>query len=265
MAYPLAFTAFPWEDLPAEGTPLDKKDLQEAEERLAKFTVEFEVHWRKPVEKIGELYSPPNVEKGDTAFVEELKEVYYYTGAEWDPIQVALRYWKAPVAKEANLPTSGNAIGDVRLDLETKQFYICYHESGSVVEQWKLFTPTLSLHTHTTETLTWSVAEELMATPEIIPGGFRRLASEEEQKLYEIEFELAKGEAELELKISGTAVEFTGAITIIEVKTAAEALKVKTPFVFSAKDKIELVVHSVSEEPTGLAFSAFVEHITKAV
>ena len=51
MAYPLVFTAFDWEDLPSEGTPVDKEDLQEAENRLAKYAREYEIHWRSPVKR----------------------------------------------------------------------------------------------------------------------------------------------------------------------------------------------------------------------
>jgi hypothetical protein len=263
MAYPLTFTAFDWEDLPSEGTPLDKEDLQEVEHRLAKFATEFEIHWRAPVKKVSELYKAPNVEKGDVAFVEEIKEIWYYTGTEWAAVIDALRFWKEPVGKAAELPVTGNAIGDVRVDIETEQIYICFNTTGTVAEQWKIFTPTS--HAHTMETLTWSVAEALVTEPEVIPGGFRRLATSETQTLTEVEFELAKGKAELELKINGTAVKFEGGSTKVKVKTAAEALPLETPHVFAAKDKIELIVHSVSEEPEGLAFSAFVEHVAKAV
>ena len=195
------------------------------------------------------------------ALVEETRELYFYTGTEWDPL--AIPHWKGPVANEAELPTLGNIIGDVRVDLETYQFYICYATSGSIAEQWKLFVPTL--HAHTIETLTWSVAEALTTEPESIPGGFRRLAAEETQKLYEVEFELRKGKAELELKVNGAAVKFEGGSTKVKVKEAAEHLKLETSYAFAAKDKIELVVFSISEEPEGLAFSAFVEHIAKAV
>lgn len=269
MAYPLAFTAFDWEDLPSEGTPLDKEDLQEAERRLAKYAAEFELHWRAPVKTFGiltALYKAPEVLAGDVAFVEELHELYFYTGTEWKPMQVVLRFWKEPVAEEAALPVSANVIGDVRLDLATFQFYICFATTGSVAEQWKRF-ETPAKHVHTTETLTWSVAEALTTEPEEVPGGFRRLAeaSEETQTLYEIEFELRKGKAELELRVNGTAVKFEGGSTKVKVTTAAEALKLETPHVFAAKDEIELIVHSVEEEPEGLALSAFVEHIAKAV
>src|SRR5271166_6392494 len=192
MSYPLEFTVFDWADLPSEETPLDKEDLQEAERRLAKFAAEFEIHWRAPVKNVGALYKAPNVEKGDLVFVEELKEVYYYAGAEWEPIQAEMRYWKTPVSEEATLPTAGNVIGDVRVDLATDQFYICYNTTGTIVEQWKLFTVT-PLHTHTVETLTWSVAEALTTEPELIPGGFRRLATEEVQELFEVEALLHKG------------------------------------------------------------------------
>ncbi len=269
MAYPLAFTAFDWEDSPSEGSPLDKENLQEAEKRLAKYATEYEIHWRAPVNTFGiltALYKAPNVQAGDVALVEELKELYFYTGAEWKPMRVALRFWKEPVAEEAALPVTANVVGDVRLDLERSQFYICVATVGSVAEQWKRF-ETPAKHVHTTETLTWSVAEKLTTEPEEVPGGFRRLAaaSEETQTLYEIEFELRKGKAELELKVNGTAVKFEGGSTKIKVKEAAEALKLETPFVFAAKDEIELIVASVEETPEGLALSAFVEHIAKAV
>lgn len=263
MSYPKEFTPFDWEDLPAESTPLDKEDLQETERRLAKFAAEFEIHWRKPVTKVSELYKSPNVEAGDVAFVSEIHELWYYNGTEWKPMVDALRFWKEPVAKASELPVTGNTIGDVRLDLETEQFYVCFNTTGTVVEQWKIFAPTA--HVHTIETLTWSVAEALTTEPEVVPGGFRRLGTEETQKLTEVEFELRKGTAELELKINGTAVKFEGGSTKAKVKEAAEALPLETPHTFASKDKIELVVHSVSEEPEGLAFSAFVEHIAKAV
>src|SRR5208282_5175394 len=251
MAYPLTFIAFDWADLPSEETPLDKEGLQEAERRLAKFAAEFEIHWRKPVTKVGELYKAPEVEKGDVALVEEVHEVWYYTGTEWSPILDALRFWKEPVAKEAALPVVNNVVGDIRLDIETFQLYICFNTTGTVVEQWKLFKPTV--HTHIMETLTWSVAEALTTEPELIPGGFRRLATEEVQELFEVESLLRKGKAELEIKINGTAVKFEGGSTKLKVGEAATPLALEERHVLSSKDKIELFVHSVEEEPEGLS------------
>lgn len=264
MAYPLAFTAFTWEDLPAEGTPLDKEDLQEAERRLAEFATEYEIHWRSPVKKESEL---PKVEviKGDVFLVEETKELVVWTGAEY--VKLAVPYWQAPVTEEAKLPTENNTIGDVRLDLATNQFFICYATVGTIEEQWKEFVSTdTSKHVHTIETLTWSVAEEVTPTPEIVPGGFRRVAaaSEETAHLYEVEASLLKGEAEFELLVEGTPVKHGGS-SVFKVTTEAKAFVIETPPSLVAKDKLELVVVSVAEEPSGLAFSAFVEHIAKAI
>jgi hypothetical protein len=81
MAYPITFTPFPWENLPAEGTPLDKEKFQAAEKALAKFVEEFELHWRAPVKKFSEL--PKEVKAGDVCLVEEQKILYAYSGTEW--------------------------------------------------------------------------------------------------------------------------------------------------------------------------------------
>ena len=138
MAYPLAFTAFDWEDLPSEGTPVDKEDLQEAERRLAKFAAEYEIHWRHPVKKESEL---PKVEvlAGDIFLVEEDRELVMWNGAEYVKLNVFVPFWKPPVAKASELPVVSNAVGDVRLVTETEQFYICIATTGTVVEQWKVF------------------------------------------------------------------------------------------------------------------------------
>jgi hypothetical protein len=263
MAYPLTFTLFPWQDSPSTSTPYDKESAQSLEKRLSEFTEKYEVHWRKPVNKSVNLYKAPNVEKGDVAFAEEQKELYYYTGAEWKTMAAFIPFWKSVVKKETELPTAGNTIGDIRLTTETpkEQFFICYKTSGgAVAEQWKEYTPT-PRHAHSTETLTWSVAGELAEGA--IPGGFRRLATEETATLYEIEFELTKGEAELELKVGGTAVTFTGATKKIKVKEAAEALAVETPLALTSKAKIELIVSTVTSTPEGLALSAFAAHISQ--
>jgi len=220
-------------------------------------------HWLSPVEKASGLPGSSN-EAGDVRLVKETDQLYIWSGSEWEIFEPAAYHWLAPVTEYSKLPTTGNKIGYVRLDEETNQFYICVKESGTRGEQWNEFVPAAK-HTHTIETLTWSVAEKLTASPEFIPGGFRRLATEETQKLYEVEFALTKGKAELELQINGTAVKFTGGSTKVKVKEAAEALALETPYTFSAKDKITLVVHSVTSEPEGLAFSAFVEHTAKAV
>lgn len=138
MAYPATFTPFPWEDLPSENTPFDKEKAQEAENRLAKFTEEYEVHWRFPVKKESEL-PKINVLKGDIFLVEETTELVVYNGAEFVKIKIFVPYWKPPVTKESELPVGGNTIGDVRLVTETEQFFICVKTTGTVGEQWKEF------------------------------------------------------------------------------------------------------------------------------
>src|SRR5512146_829996 len=133
MAYPLTFTPFNWEDLPSENTPFDKELAQEAERRLAKFTEEYEVHWRFPVKKESEL-PKVNVVKGDIFLVEETSELVVYNGAEYIKLKSFVPFWKPPVTKVAELP-----VGGVRLVTEIEQFYICIGTTGTVEEQWKLF------------------------------------------------------------------------------------------------------------------------------
>lgn len=138
MAYPLTFTAFPWEDLPSENTPFDKELAQEAEKRLAKFTEDYEVHWRFPVKKESEL---PKVEviKGDIFLVEETRELVLYNGTEYVKLNFFVAFWRPPVTKESELPTGGNTIGDVRLVKELAQFFVCISTSGSIAEQWEIY------------------------------------------------------------------------------------------------------------------------------
>lgn len=138
MAYPPIFTPFDWEDLPSENTPFDKEVAQEAERRLAKFTEEYEVHWRFPVKKESEL-PKVSVAKGDIFLVEETSELVLYNGSEYIKLKAFVPFWKPPVTKESELPVGGNAIGDVRLVTETEQFYICISTTGTIEEQWKVF------------------------------------------------------------------------------------------------------------------------------
>jgi hypothetical protein len=138
MAYPLTFTPFNWEDLPSENTPFDKELAQEAERRLAKFTEEYEVHWRFPVKKESEL-PKVNVTKGDIFLVEETSELVIYNGSEYTKLKSFVPFWKPPVTKVSELPVGSNTVGDVRLVTEVEQFYICIGTTGTIEEQWKVF------------------------------------------------------------------------------------------------------------------------------
>jgi hypothetical protein len=315
MAYPAIFTPFNWEDLPSENTPFDKEDAQEAEKRLAKFTEEYEVHWRFPVKKESELPKVA-VAKGDIFLVEETKELVLYNGAEYVKLNVFVPFWKAPVAKESELPVSGNTVGDVRLVTETDQFYICIKTSGTVEEQWKVFEvaphhwmppvakeanlPTVGNvkgdvrlveelkqfyicikttgsigeqwspfgHVHVMESPTWAVAEKVVSG--IIPGPFRKLATEETQTLIGIEVELAKGKGanEIEYNIErydaeGTK-EWKPIPSLEKLKIKKEEVKAVTVSVaLHTKDRLRLNILSISAEPEGLALSAFIEHVAK--
>lgn len=320
MAYPLVFTAFDWEDLPSEGTPVDKEDLQEAENRLAKYTREYEIHWRHPVKKESEL---PKVEviAGDIFLVEETKELVVYNGAEYVKLNVFVPFWKQPVAKASELPVASNAIGDVRLVTETEQFYICIATVGTVEEQWKEFEiaphhwmppvtkhselPTVGnvlgdvrlvteihqfytciatvgtleeqwgqyvplVHAHTMETPTWVIAEKVTAG--IVPGPFRKLATEETQTLLGIEAELGKGKGANTIEYSVERWDAEGTKEWAPVP-GLEKLKLKKEEVASkavsialhTKDRLRLNIESVSAEPEGLALTAFVEHVAKIV
>jgi len=266
MAYPPAFTAYSWEDLPSENTPVDKHELNEAEKRLAKFAEEFQgVNWRPPVKKESELnslYKPKggNVKVGDVAFVYELEEIFVYgVSEEWKPISAEARHWKAPVKKESELPVASNVLGDVRLVEELGQLFYCIATVGTVSEQWKA----VANHVHTIESHTWVVAGEV--TEGTIPGPFVRLAANETQTLTEIEFDLIKGKAEVEVEINGSAVKFEGGSTKVKIKEAVEALKLETPHTLSSKDRFTLVITSVTSTPEGLTLSAFVEHVVKVV
>jgi len=151
MAYPPAFTAYGWEDLPSENTPVDKAELNEAEKRLAKFAEEFQgVNWRPPVKKESELnslYKPKagNVQVGDVAYVSEANEIFGYGASEeWKPLTVVAPHWRPPVTKATELPTAGNVLGDVRFVTETSQFWYCYKTTGGAyTEQWKEFEQTV--------------------------------------------------------------------------------------------------------------------------
>lgn len=138
MTYPIEFTPFNWEDLPSENTPFDKENAQTAEKRLAKFTVEYEVHWRYPVKKESEL-PKVNVAKGDIFLVEETRELLLYDGVEYVKLNTFVPYWKPPVTKASELPIVHNVVGDVRLVLETSQLYICVSTTGTISEQWHIY------------------------------------------------------------------------------------------------------------------------------
>lgn len=318
MAYPAKFTAFPWEDLPSENTPFDKEKAQEAEKRLAKFTEEYEVHWRFPVKKESEL---PKVEvtKGDIFLVEELKELLLYNGAEYVKLNTFVPFWKSPVTKESELPVGGNVIGDVRLVKETAQLYICIATVGTVGEQWKIFEvaphhwmppvkkeaelPTVGnvlgdvrlveelasfficikttgtiaeqwkarSHVHMMETPTWVVAEKVAAG--IIPGPFRKLATEETQTLLGIEVELGKGKGANEIEYNverydaeGTK-EWKPIPSLEKLKLKKEEVKSVSGLevILHTKDRLRLNILSTTSEPEGLALSAFVQHVAKVV
>jgi hypothetical protein len=322
MAYPAIFTPFNWEDLPSENTPFDKENAQEIEKRLAKFAEEYEIHWRKPVSKIGELGSiytikGPNVAIGDVVLVVETRELWIYSkleeweslvtitpfwkspfakaselpvsgntigdvrlvkeigqlyiciattgtvGEQWKEFEVAAHHWLAPVAKETNLPTTGNVVGDVRLVEELKEFFICIATSGSIAEQWSSFG-----HTHIMETPTWVVAEKVSSG--IIPGPFRKLATNETQTLVGIEIELGKGKGANEIEYSlerydaeGTK-EWKAIPSLEKLKLKKEEVKAVTVSVaLHTKDRLRLNILTISSEPEGLALSAFIEHVAK--
>src|ERR1035441_7111365 len=122
MAYPATFTPFNWADLPSESTAFDKENAQEAEERLAKFTREYEVHWIAPVKKLSELLAikEPNALAGDIRLVEETKRLYGWNTVtrEWQP----LSNWQEPVATKAELEAlTDHEVGDARFVEETRE------------------------------------------------------------------------------------------------------------------------------------------------
>jgi len=317
MAYPVTFTPFNWEDLPSENTPFDKELAQEAEKRLAKFTEEYEVHWRAPVKKESELPKVA-VAKGDIFLVEETKEFVIYNGTEyvkpnfpipfwkspftkaselpvggntigdtrlvketeqfyicvattgtvgeqWHIYEPAPHHWLAPVTKEAELPTTGNVVGDVRLVEELKGFFICFATTGTVSEQWESF-----IHAHTIETLTWVVAEKVSSG--VIPGPFRKLATNETQTLLSLEAELGKGKGsnEIEFSIEHWNDETTKAWEPIagleKLKLKKEEVKAYNPsssVVLHTADRLRLNILATTAEVEGLALSAFIEHVAK--
>lgn len=313
MAYPLTFTPFNWEDLPSENTPFDKELAQEAERRLAKFTEEYEVHWRFPVKKESEL-PKVNVAKGDIFLVEETSELVVYNGSEYIKLKSFVPFWKPPVTKVAELPVGGNTVGDVRLVTETEQFYICIATTGTVEEQWKVFKvaehhwlapvakeaelPTIGNvvgdvrfveelreffmciattgtiveqwspfgHSHTMETPTWIVAERV--APGIIPGPFRHLATSETQTLIGIEAELGKGKGGNEIEYNLERYDAEGSKewkpipSLEKLKLKKEEVKAVTGLsvALHTKDRLRLNILTLAAEPEGLALSAFVEH-----
>lgn len=315
MAYPLTFTPFNWEDLPSENTPFDKELAQESERRLAKFTEEYEVHWRFPVKKESEL-PKVDVTKGDIFLVEEFSELVVYNGSEYIKLKSFVPFWKPPVTKESELPVGGNTVGDVRLVTETAQFYICIATTGTVGEQWKVFevaahhwlspvakeaelpttgnvvgdvrlveelkefficiatTGTIGEQwgsfgrVHTMETPTWVVAEKLASG--VIPGPFRKLATSETQTLIGIETELGKGKGSNEIEFNLERYDAEGSKewapipSIEKLKLKKEEVKAVTVSVaLHTKDRLRLNILAVTAEPEGLALSAFVEHVPK--
>lgn len=266
MAYPATFTEFLWEDLPSENTPFDKERAQEAEKRLAKFTEEYEVHWRFPVKKESELPKVA-VAKGDIFLVEETQELVIYNGTEYVKPNVFVPFWKAPVKKESELPIGGNTLGDVRLVTELGQFFFCIKTTGTIGEQWS---PANRGHTHTIESPSWVVAEKIVAG--IIPGPFRKLAAEETQTLIGIEVELAKGKGSNKIEYNverydaeGTK-EWKPIPSLEKLKLSKEEVKaVAVSVALHSQDRLRLNILSIVAEPEGLALTAFIEHIAKVV
>lgn len=118
MSYPLAFTAFDWEDSPSEGTPVDKEDLQFGETRLALFVTEYEHYWRHPFKTKAalEALKSPETAAGDVALVEEAHELYEYTGTEWVPINVTLGTGQVTEAKIAANAVTNSKVKEKSLE-----------------------------------------------------------------------------------------------------------------------------------------------------
>jgi hypothetical protein len=259
MAYPVTFTAFNWEDLPAESTAFDKENAQEAEKWLAKFTEEYEVHWIAPVKKLSELLAikEPNALEGDVRLVEETKRLYGWNAAakEWQP----LSYWQSPVATKAALEAlTDHEVGDARFVEETREVFI--YLSGA----WKPLVTPIG-HVHTIETPTWVVAEKVTLSPPLL-GPFIHLATNETKELIEVEAVLTKGTVTVELKIGGTLVKFETESTKLKLTTVIKAFKVETkPLVLGNKERVELIVSAEGGTPEGLALTAVVESVAKVV
>ncbi len=265
---PIKFTFFPWQDLPNQSTPFDKESARELEERLVKFTEEFENHFTGPVKKESELpteLAKPAPVLGDIKYVEELNQLFaYHGGSEWKPLAVTVPHWKAPVAKEANLPTASNEVGDIRLVREpTFVLYVCKATVGTIEEQWEPLPPRGKVEIITP--LTWAIAEKVEAKPEKIPGPFFRVATNETLLLRVLEGKLEKGKVVLKLLKNNTAVKFEGGSTEFELTTAATAFKLEKDETLTNEDRLRLEVISISGTPEGLALSAFIKHTSKVI
>jgi hypothetical protein len=84
-------------------------------------------YWRDPVIAFANLPATGN-ETGDVRQVltgPEARRAYTWDGAAWQPFpsNLASTFWLDPVANFAALPLVGNAIGDVRQTLDTKQLF----------------------------------------------------------------------------------------------------------------------------------------------
>lgn len=231
----------------------------------------FVPFWKSPVTKESELPVGGNT-VGDVRLVTETSQFYICVkttgtvGEQWKIFEQAPHHWMPPVAKESELPTVGNVLGDVRLVESERSFYICVKTTGTITEQWSARS-----HTHTMETPTWVVAEKV--APGVIPGPFRKLATEETQTLLGIEVELGKGKGLNEIEYSverydaeGTK-EWKPIPSLEKLKLKKEEVKAVSGLevILHTKDRLRLNILSTVSEPEGLALSAFVQHVSKVV
>ena len=230
------------------------------------FSIPF---WKSPFTKESELPIGGNT-IGDVRLVKETNQFYICVATigtvteQWHIFEITPHHWLAPVKKESELPITSNVVGDVRFVTELKEFFICFATAGTVKEQWEPFG-----HVHTTETLTWIVAEKISSG--IIPGPFRQLATSETQTLVGIEVELGKGKGANAIEYSverydaeGTK-EWKAIASLEKLKLQKEELKAVTGLsvVLHTKDRLRLNILSVTEQAEGLALSAFVEHVAR--
>lgn len=230
----------------------------------------FVPFWKKPVTKASALPTVANT-VGDVRLVTETEQLYICiktTGTveeQWKVFEVAPHHWMPPVTKHSELPTTENVLGDIRWVTELKEFYACIETTGTLEEQWSAFG-----HTHTMETPTWVVAEQVAAG--IIPGPFRALATSETQTLLGIEAELAKGKGANTIEYNIERYDAEGSkewepipgLEKLELKKE-ELAGATVSIALHTEDRLRLQILKTSAEPEGLALSAFIEHVAKCI
>jgi hypothetical protein len=117
------------------GTPPDASTTVAGAQKINPDTDILNWPWKAPVATTADL--PDDAEEGDVRFVLEDATIWLFKDTSWIQYTAPPQFWKAPVTSLAELPTTGNVPGDVRVVLADLSLYIW--DVGTT--SWKLLSP----------------------------------------------------------------------------------------------------------------------------